>query len=169
MPCQIVLNLTMQAELNINSNKLLLFWYNSFCKLPCTFYTQSVFGKFHLTLKIDVQIISQLISQSQTCSTILIFKSSIIFICLICYFLILTDKELAEKQTKCLPKKKRRSTHEGRGSRLTKIITFQGPSKEHQLSIIILPMITFKVAGSSVGGTGAVLQSLYFNFLLKLR
>ena len=28
MPCQIVLNLTMQAELNINSNKLLLFWYN---------------------------------------------------------------------------------------------------------------------------------------------
>lgn len=106
MPCQIVLNLTMQAELNINSNKLLLFWYNSFCKLPCTFYTQSVFGKFHLTLKIDVQIISQLISQSQTCSTILIFKSSIIFICLICYFLILTDKELAEKQTECLREKK---------------------------------------------------------------
>ena len=117
MPCQIVLNLTMQAELNINSNKLLLFWYKSFCKLPCTFYTQSVFGKFHLTLKIDVQIISQLISQSQTCSTILIFKSSIIFICLICYFLILTDKELAEKQTKCLQKKKRHSTREGRGLR----------------------------------------------------
>lgn len=53
-----------------------------------------------------MQIISQLISQSQTCSTILIFKSSIIFICLICYFLILTDKELAEKQTECLQKKK---------------------------------------------------------------
>lgn len=69
-------------------------------------FTQSVFGKFHLTLKIDVQIISQLISQSQTCSTIRIFKSSIIFICLICYFLILTDRELAEKQTKCLQKKK---------------------------------------------------------------
>ena len=69
-------------------------------------FTQSVFGKFHLTLKIDVQIISQLISQSQTCSTILIFKSSIIFICLICYFLILTDKELAEKQTECLREKK---------------------------------------------------------------
>ena len=120
MPCQIVLNLTMQAELNINSNKLLLFWYNSFCKLPCTFYTQSVFGKlkFHLTLKIDVQIISQLISQSQTCSTILIFKSSIIFICLICYFLILTDKELAEKQTECLRKKKDIQLMEGdRGSR----------------------------------------------------
>lgn len=64
------------------------------------------FWKFHLTLKIDVQIISQLISQSQTCSTILIFKSSIIFICLICYFLILTDKELAEKQTECLRKKR---------------------------------------------------------------
>lgn len=78
-------------------------------------FTQSVFGKFHLTLKIDVQIISQLISQSQTCSTIRIFKSSIIFICLICYFLILTDRELAEKQTKCLQKKKRHSTHEGRG------------------------------------------------------
>ena len=69
-------------------------------------HTLICFWKFHLTLKIDVQIISQLISQSQTCSTILIFKSSIIFICLICYFLILTDKELAEKQTEYLREKK---------------------------------------------------------------
>ena len=107
MPCQIVLNLTMQAELNIKLIQTTYYYFDiiHFVNYHAPF-TQSVFGKFHLTLKIDVQIISQLISQSQTCSTILIFKSSIIFICLICYFLILTDKELAEKQTECLRKKK---------------------------------------------------------------
>ena len=98
MPYQIVLNLTMQTNYYYFD---IIHFVNYHAPL-----TQSVFGKFHLTLKIDVQIISQLISQSQTCSTILIFKSSIIFICLICHFLILTDKELAEKQTECLREKK---------------------------------------------------------------